>query len=535
MKRCPPVAVPPWCATFLLLVLVCAPATGRAAQKSATLSKGGGPGADKAAALVGHYLRQGLSRDERFELVPMGVWAGTPDRDHAIKSFQEAEEAALKAREAYDRLDLDAAAAQAKWALGRYERYAAYVDDFKKVAETLMLLGAVAILRGDERQGTTALEQAINVYGQVEPDPRVFNPAMRAQFSRVATKLAARAGGTLSVASTPANAEVFVDGQFAGVSPVAVQNVSEGRHFVRLRKDGLRTAGRVMQVISRNETTDSAPLRPAPHFDEIDTLSDHVVHDIDEGGDKERDDKSGVLSNRRALARALAVDTLFVSRVRLDGERVHITLAQVDGKSGRVQRKGDHVFAYDTRKETYEHEVGVLLHERFGADAQQEPSREGAAATKTPLAEERNMLPHAGGAVRCLSGHVSCRVLKNTVGSTLMTLGVGALAFGAVEYALAAKTHSQWLGVNQVDARQGALRARGRNQALTGDVLMGVGAALTVGASLTFALWHPASSAADVARAHAAVGGPTEHPAGQLRVSLLPASGGGTVRAALTF
>ena len=528
-------------AGMLLVGLSMLPTGASAAQRMATLSRGGGPGADKAAALVGHYLREGLSRDERFEIVPMGAIVGTFDRDRAIKSFQEAEEAALAAREAYDRLDLDVAEAQAKLAMSRYERFAAYVDDFKKVSETLMLLGAVHILRGDERQGTEALEQAINIYSLVEPDPRVFNPAMRAQFSQVAAKLASRPGGTLSVASTPGYAEVFVDGQFAGVTPVAVPNVSEGRHFVRLRKDGLRPAGKVMQIISRNETTDSAQLRPAPHFEAFDSLADRVVAQIDDDADKDKDGRSPTLQNRRALAKFLGVDALFISRVRLDGERVHITAAQMDGKTGRMVRKGDHVFAYDTRKETYEHEVGVLLHERFSNDAAvaDKPDRAQPSPKATAAAQDdAGLLPHAGGKVRCLGGHVSCRALKIGVGSTLMTLGVGALATGAVEYALAAKTHEQWKSLPQVDSRQGALRARGKNQALTGDVLIGVGAALTLTSSLTFALWHPTPSAADVARAHHAKlmpGAPKVAEPGQVRLSVWPTQGGGSVNAALLF
>jgi len=210
-----------------------------------------------------------------------------------------------------------------------------------------------------------------------------------------------------------------------------------------------------------------------------------------------------------------------------------------------VVRKGEQVFAYDTRKETYEHEVGVLLHERFSsdgavADRPDKTDRAPASPKATAAAQDdRGMLPHAGGKARCWGGHVSCRALKIGLGSTLMTLGVGALATGALEYALAAKTHDQWKGLTQVDSRQGALRARGKNQALTGDVLIGVGAALTLTSSLTFALWHPTPSAADVARAHHATGLPGAPRAaaepGQVRLSLWPTQGGGSVSAALLF
>jgi hypothetical protein len=233
-----------WATTATWMILL---GTAQAAPKIATLSHGAGPGADKAAALVGHYTRQAFSQDERFELVPVGQVLGNAERDRALRNFSEAEQAASRARDAYDQLDLDGAESGCKLALSRYERFAAYVDDFKKVAETMMLLGAVFILRGDERQGTQSLEQALNVYPQSEPDPRVFNPAMRAQFSQVSARLATRSGGTLSIATTPGYAEVFVDGHFVGVSPVALENVTEGRHYIRLSRDGYKPAGKVMR------------------------------------------------------------------------------------------------------------------------------------------------------------------------------------------------------------------------------------------------------------------------------------------------
>src|SRR3989442_5387495 len=54
--------------------------------------------------------------------------------------------------------------------------------------------------------------------------------------------------GTLSVASEPAGASVYVDGQFVGETPLDVKNLQPGDHRVRLVKDGYLENGRVVNV-----------------------------------------------------------------------------------------------------------------------------------------------------------------------------------------------------------------------------------------------------------------------------------------------
>jgi PEGA domain/PKD domain len=53
---------------------------------------------------------------------------------------------------------------------------------------------------------------------------------------------------TLSVASDPAGATVYVDGEFAGQTPLEVKNLQAGDHRVRLVKDGYLENGRVVTV-----------------------------------------------------------------------------------------------------------------------------------------------------------------------------------------------------------------------------------------------------------------------------------------------
>ncbi len=54
--------------------------------------------------------------------------------------------------------------------------------------------------------------------------------------------------GTVTVASQPAGAAVYVDGQFAGRTPVTVDRVQPGDHRVRVVKEGFLENGRIVAV-----------------------------------------------------------------------------------------------------------------------------------------------------------------------------------------------------------------------------------------------------------------------------------------------
>src|SRR5262245_57365973 len=56
--------------------------------------------------------------------------------------------------------------------------------------------------------------------------------------------------GTLSVASDPSDAAVYVDGQFVGRTPVDLKALQPGDHRVRLVKDGYLENGRIVNVVS---------------------------------------------------------------------------------------------------------------------------------------------------------------------------------------------------------------------------------------------------------------------------------------------
>lgn len=493
---------------LLLLIATLGLASSARAEKLVTLVRGEGTGADRAATLVGHFLREELARNARLESLDLARVLGNPDRDVALKNFQSAEQLAEQGRHAYDKLELDAAEQSLSRVLSDYALAPAYVQDFEKVAENMMLLGATKILRGDEAGGGLCLESAIAVFPQVEPDPRTFNPAMRIQFAEAQARLGVRRAGLLSLSSAPGYAEAYVDGKFRGATPLTLSDLTPGPHYVRIEREGYRPWGKVVTVKSALETTQTAALQPTVHFEQFDAWAEAAVRRM---APLSREGEKATYEMWSRFGSQLGADLLALAEVRLDGERVLVQINVVDVHTRATRKILRRAFSYESDLNTYAREMAGLLRGTLGAtdlDAPTAPGRRSGALPRDKAKgrdkSARRMeqpLPHAGQMPVCIFG-LSCDTVRKSVGTTGIVLG--AVGFGAAtwQYLGAKSAHDSFRHAVQVLPATQSLRARGRAQATRGDILMGVGGVLVVAGVTTLLAWNPEPSVAQAVDAH---------------------------------
>ena len=69
--------------------------------------------------------------------------------------------------------------------------------------------------------------------------------------------------GVFAIESTPPGAEVYVDGDFVGTTPIAEQGLAMGKHDVELRKKGFVAWKRQLSVSAGAHATVAADMEPA--------------------------------------------------------------------------------------------------------------------------------------------------------------------------------------------------------------------------------------------------------------------------------
>ena len=487
-------AVAPMMAMAMAAAVV--PASAHAGQV-VSLTRPSGTGADRAAAQIGRAVHARLTTGEPRQGMDLAATLGNPEAAAMQRSLAAADELMQRGRAAYDSLDLDRAMAALSAGLARYERLAAYLPTVKKVSATLMLLGATHILRGEEKPGIRRLEQAISIDPEVEPDPRVFNPAMRALFAAAKRASPQRPRGGLDLSSSPGNAEVFVDGRFTGITPQVVAGLEEGHHLLRLERDGMVPYGALVEVRAHENQARSAVFHPTDHGEQLESLLDSVQRRLPAPG-KSQGDKLDIpqLGELAGLCRA---DELLLLQVRVTGERVLVAAYRIDAAAGTLTKSAQHTFVYSTQPTAYDEDVALMLKQDF--EVGRRPAGApgaidlGAIAKSLAPADDAGLM-HAGQA-RC-PFNSSCDAFKKVVVGSSLGGGGAALLTGAVFYKLAADKHQAWQRTEQTDPNSKNLAATGRARALTGDILIGAGLGLLVAGSLVWWLWDPQPAAVDI-------------------------------------
>lgn len=190
------------------------------------------PGARLLSEKFDEAVRKQLGRSPKLELTDKAsftaVTAGQTD-----PRVEQAENLRVAGKQAYLAGDSAAAQQQLQAALKLYEEGLASVNKLEAVAETLSFLAGAAAKQGFDADAEDYLNRVVAMFPEGElPDGLAGD--VRALFDKVRAKLLPKKRGSLTVTSNPAGAEVRVDGVARGVTPVIVDNLVRGDHYVQV-------------------------------------------------------------------------------------------------------------------------------------------------------------------------------------------------------------------------------------------------------------------------------------------------------------
>jgi hypothetical protein len=185
-------------------------------------------------------------------LGPGGPGPAAPNPDNALLADANAVNQALQTGlQAMTNLELDTAAASFSEIVARYEEKPALtlITGAQPLAQALVNLAINAFLQGDQGQTEEFFRYSISIDPTQMPDPELF-PDVLAVYSTVADDIGSRSLVRVSVTTTPAGAEVWVDGMRKGEAPARIE-LPPGRHVIAARMDGYASTGQLVDVEPR--------------------------------------------------------------------------------------------------------------------------------------------------------------------------------------------------------------------------------------------------------------------------------------------
>jgi hypothetical protein len=243
-----------------------------------------------------YLAEQAVRGAGRFSLVrlvdaldPQGASIRESKAQTAATAFQEG----LKA---YDELDTQTALKQFDVAAQTYEASDLSLH-FEDMSQARVMKIASYVANGDKKAFVRELREVLARNPRAEFSPNYFPPDELAVVEKTRKAILAEANRSLQVRTGEVIAQVFVDGQFQGPSPLTLSGLTSTEHFITIVAPGyLPAQGRV-----RGEA--SFTLQPVPTQQRLQALVDRIVADPEgEGRDTALRELGALAGTQQVLA-----------------------------------------------------------------------------------------------------------------------------------------------------------------------------------------------------------------------------------------
>jgi hypothetical protein len=374
---------------------------------------------------------QAVAGAGRFELARLvdaldaqGARAREQQALQAAAAFQEGQKA-------YDELDTQKALEQFELAAKTYES-SDLTRHFEDMSRARVMKIASYVANGDTKEAARLLKDVLARNPRAEFSPNFFPPDQLALVEKTRKAVLAEADRTLEVSTGTVSAQIFLDGQPEGTSPLKLSDLSRADHYVTAVAPGYALA---QERVSGTEV--SLTLQPVPAAPRLRALVQRVANE------PEGEDRDKALRELGTLAGAQQVLALLVRAAPGAGphDAIALRLEVADGHSlgyatGPVPSSG----------EAMDPAIQALLGKVLEADA---PRAGG------PVSHFASSPPSAG---------------RRTAGYVLLATGV-ALVAGGVYFGLEASSKADgFKRTPQTSPRAEQLRSDGKTYALVADI-----------------------------------------------------------------
>jgi hypothetical protein len=188
----------------------------------------------------------------------------------------------------------------------------------------------------------------------------------------------------------------------------------------------------------------------------------------------------------------LGVEQVFLTDVRLDGERVLLRTTQFDLTADEKMKSAAHSFTYDTVAASYQREIKLMMERHFAPET---------LTKKTEGAIFYGRWDAGGGLVNAGSGVCMGRSCQEFRRDVLFYGGIatgGLFLTGGILAFLGKHNNDKFRSSPQGSPEANSAASAGKAEAVAGDILLGLGVATLVTGTVLYFFYHPSPSADDV-------------------------------------
>lgn len=198
-----------------------------------------------------------------------------PDEE-AAASLKRAEQGFEESRAAFDEKNHEDAERKLRATIKEFGKAAAALKTCGHLCDAVAMYAAVLQARGDVEEAKIAILDLVALNPKYEGDKKRFPQDFLALKSQVQASRNAMLRGNVAVKSKPAGARVFLNGEFAGYTPMTLQTLPVGKNLVRVDRPGFKHVGAVVDVTPEDQDL-SFDLTATGAYKAYDALMDRIA------------------------------------------------------------------------------------------------------------------------------------------------------------------------------------------------------------------------------------------------------------------
>lgn len=278
-------------------------------------------------------IRAELQKRGWLVTVPAVVF--DPPREPPRHLISDAQSLLKKAMGRYDALEFKKARAVFSKAVTILRRVLTSGGSADTYIQAMHYLAAAALYDGDRKSALMYFSEAVSFAPHQEPSRGIFPPDLFEVFEEA--RSASVASGSLKVQCSPP-AEVTLNREVVGATPLVIKDLRPGRYFVRVRRAGYEADAQWIKVASGATAEFRTELPSVEHLERFRTVIGEVSRELDAPN-------PGAAVRR--LQEMLSENSVILVSMADDG--IHVQWAEGNRWTkkyvGKVERDGELAFA----------------------------------------------------------------------------------------------------------------------------------------------------------------------------------------------
>lgn len=269
--------------------------------------------AEKSARHISAETAYHLSISNEYNYMQTEAEFFIPSMSVAKKSLQNGIKTFEEAKSLYNDLSIEEAIVKFQSAKKTIEKHMDKISDMKVLGDILLYLGASYKMLDEDDKSTPYFSSYLSINPDAELDDVVFSPEIVSFFNKIKEDFMMLPNGSVAFESYPQGALVILDGKIAGVTPVTINGITEGRHYYRIHKNGYRDMAGSVSVRERRVSKLSEDLTKYENTSYIDEAEKAMLKDFGH---------LAMLRKAVELGGKLKVDSVMVTNAVVEGENV---------------------------------------------------------------------------------------------------------------------------------------------------------------------------------------------------------------------